>query len=139
MNLMRWSQAAVLVFGLGSGCAGVAEEPTDPGIPNRVRIEPWGGGGTFGVLVGVSVPLTAQVLDRNGQPVVPQPEVVFSSTQPNQVAVTPGGGVTGVDVGHAWVFARVTGAAAARPDSVAIYVTRFASPTGRRERTGGAQ
>lgn len=132
---MRRYLTAALIAVLVSACADGVEEPTSSVAPNRVRIEPWGGGQSFGVLVGVSVQLTAQVLDPKSQPLVPQPEVVFSSTEPNQVAVTTGGRVTGVDVGHAWVFARVTGTAAARHDSVAVYVTRFASPSGRRERT----
>lgn len=120
----------VLVGCLAGGCGdgGSGPEPGEPIPAYRVEIDTGGLGRDFGLLLGVSANLAARVLDRSGNLLVPQPEIEFTSTQPNKVAVTTAGRVTGVDLGWAWIHARVTGAVAARPDSVRVSVFWFASP-----------
>ena len=123
---MRYLVRTLLVLPL----LACSESPTEPpeSVSLRVEIMMHGSPATeFGLVVGVSVDLTAVVLNRNGTPLDPQPEVVFTSDQPTKVAVTSSGRVTAVDGGWAWVHARTT-TVAARPDSVSVSTVRPLGP-----------
>jgi hypothetical protein len=107
-----------------------SESPTEPpeSVSLWVEIMMHGSPATqIGLNVGVSVDLTAVVLGRNGTPLDPRPEVVFTSDQPTRIAVTSSGRVTAVDGGWAWVHARTT-TVAARPDSVWVSAVRPLGP-----------
>jgi hypothetical protein len=106
------------------------ESTTELGEPVSARVEIMMSGSEaaeFGLVVGVSVDLTAIVFDRNQRPLDPQPQVEFSSSQPTKVAVTDAGRVTAVDGGWAWVHARTVGIDA-YPDSVRAHAVRPLAP-----------
>lgn len=83
-----------------------------------------GSGHSFVMSVGVSIDLTAEVLDSMGAKVTPQPTVTFQSTAPGVVATTAGGHLTALAPGSAYVRAEVSGDRRFRPDSVAVRVVQ---------------
>ncbi len=113
----------VLLWGLMLGslaCDGT--ETIHPDAPvGRVVIQ-LGGSNPFGMNVGVSIDLTAEVLDSTGHKVTPQPTVTFQSTAPGVVAATAGGHLTALAPGTAYVRAEVSGDRRFRADSVAVMV-----------------
>ena len=122
-SIRRLAGRRVLPWGLLLGCfACDGTETIHPDAPvGRVVIQ-LGGSNPFSMNVGVSIDVTAEVLDSIGAKVTPQPTVAFQSTAPGVVATTAGGHLTALAPGTAYVRAEVSGDRRFRPDSVAIMV-----------------
>jgi hypothetical protein len=122
-RIRRPAGRRVLPWGLLLGCLACdGTETIRPDAPvGRVVIQ-LGGTNPFGMNVGVSIDLTAEVFDSMGAKVTPQPTVTFQSTAPGVVTTTAGGHLTALAPGSAYVRAEVSGDRRFRPDSVAILV-----------------
>lgn len=111
--LMRATRFALLAAMLAS----CAETPAE--LPSATTVE--AGAATLALTAGdQTITLTPVVLDQRSRPLLPQPPLTFTSTNPTVVLVSPGGGVTPVSFGTANVIVAFGGVA----DTVAVTVAR---------------
>jgi hypothetical protein len=112
-----WRTARLLA--LTAILAGCAETPVE--LPSATTVD--AGAATLALTAGdQTISLSPVVLDQRSRPLLPQPPLTYSSSNPVVALVSPGGGVTPLAVGTANVIVAFGGVA----DTVAVTV---ASPT----------
>ena len=90
-----------------AACGGGGGDPVTPDVAPTVSVSASGGSAT--VAAGSTLPLSARVTDKRGQPVA-TPSVVWSSSTPAVAVVSPEGIVTAMTLGSVTITATSLGA-----------------------------
>ena len=105
MSASRWMAVASLLW--VAACGGGGGDPVTPDVAPTVTVS--ASGGSAAVAAGATLPLSARVTDKRGQPVA-APSVVWSTSAPAVATVSPDGVVTAITLGSVTITAASLGA-----------------------------
>jgi hypothetical protein len=105
MSASRWLAVASLLW--VAACGGGGGDPVTPDVAPTVSVS--ASGGSAAVAAGATLPLSARVTDKRGQPVA-APSVVWSTSAPSVATVSPDGVVTAITLGSVTITAASLGA-----------------------------
>jgi hypothetical protein len=114
MSASRWLAVASLLW--VAACGGGGGDPVTPDVAPTVTVS--ASGGSAAVAAGATLPLSARVTDKRGQPVA-APSVVWSTSAPAVATVSPDGVVTAITLGSVTITAASLGATG----TIAVTVT----------------
>ena len=126
---VRLGFGGTLLASLLGACDTNPTTPTTPEVIGRVEIQASGTPRGIAIIKGATITATVRVLDTLGHLVIPQPAVLFASTNEQAFTITSSGLLTAQNEGFGWLRAQVQTVSGYRPDSVLVTIFVFANPT----------